>query len=292
MSSPLSMTCFGRGEAGDGTRTWTVEVRSVNHRYCDVSVRMPRSWAAIEERIKKAVARRFSRGKVDVTVDCRGDAGSGLRLDLELARQYHQGLLRLKKEFSLAGQADLALLASCRDVFVQEDREEDMDRLWDAVEPALQEALANGLAMRRREGENLKNDLTARLAGFREMLGRIEQQAPVIVERRAALLRERLARLLDDMEADEMRLAQEIALLADKVDISEEIVRLYSHLDQFGHFLEAGEPVGRRLDFLLQEFLREINTMASKIGDVQVTHLVVELKNEVEKMREQVQNLE
>jgi len=286
------MTCFGRGEHQVEERHWTVEVRAVNHRYCDITVRMPRAWVEVEERVKQAVAGRMQRGKIDVTVTCRGTVPVGVRLDVDLARQYYEGFLQLKRDFSLAGEPDLALLATSRDIFVHEEPAEDADALWAGIGPALEAALERAVAMRCAEGANLAADLSQRLEGFRRMLDAVEARAPQVVVERGALLRERVQALAGEVGVDEARLAQEIALLADKADISEEIVRLTSHIDQFRHFLTLDEPVGRRLDFLLQEFLREINTMASKIGDVAVTHQVVEMKNEVERLREQVQNLE
>lgn len=294
MNQPLSMTCFGRGEAADGDRTWVFEVKSVNHRYCDIGVRMPRLYAVLEERIRKEVAAVFSRGHVDVTLFCRGSLSSANRLELNesLAGQYHAIFGELQRRFGYADPPNLALLASMKDVVCEIEEAEDLDRLWPILQGALQDALREGMAMRRREGGALKDDLLGRLQDFRAVVGRIKEAAPAVVDRKAAQLQERLNNLLGDIRIEEGRLAQEVALLADKVDICEELVRLESHMQQFEHFLNLAEPVGRRLDFLMQEFLREINTMASKIADPAVTHLTVELKNEVEKMREQVQNLE
>ncbi|MEW6429026.1 MAG: YicC/YloC family endoribonuclease [Thermodesulfobacteriota bacterium] len=293
MSAPFSMTCFGRGESAVDGRTWTVEVRSVNHRYCDVSVRLPRFCGGLEERVKKEVTALFNRGKVDVSINCRGEGSDSvsLHVDQELARRYHACLVELKNTFALAGDPDLAILASFRDVIAVEERVEDLDALWAALLPALQAALAEGLAMRRREGEALKSDLTGRLRDFAGVVEEIAGLAAGVAAQKADQLRERITQLLGDIEIDPVRFAQEVALLADRVDVSEEIVRLRSHIDQFAAFLEQEEPVGRRLDFLLQEFFREINTVASKISTVEVTHRTVDLKNEVEKMREQVQNL-
>ncbi len=286
------MTCFGRGEREDGGRRWTVEIRAVNHRYCDVLVRMPRAWAELEERVKQMVAGRLRRGKIEVSISCRGPVAATVHLDLDLARQYQAAFDLLRREFGLAQGADLGLFAAVRELFVHEEAPEEPDSLWAGIAPALEAALERAVAMRRAEGANLAADLLGRLDHLRQMLGEIEERAPQVVAERSAMLRARVKSLAGEAGIDEMRLAQEVALLADKADISEEIVRLASHIDQFRRFLSLDEPVGRRLDFLLQEFLREINTMASKIGDVAVTHRVVEMKNEVERLREQVQNLE
>ncbi|MEJ2689620.1 MAG: YicC family protein [Deltaproteobacteria bacterium] len=288
------MTCFGRGEVVDGERTWIFEVKSVNHRYCDINVRMPRLYAVLEDRIRKEVAAVFSRGHIDVILSCRGSLSSANRLELNesLAGQYQAIFEKLQRQFGYPDPPTLSLLATMKDVITEIEETEDLDRLWPVLQSALEDALGEGMAMRQREGGALKEDLLARLDGFRNIVGRIKEAAPEVVNRKAAQLRERLNNLLGDIQIEESRLAQEVALLADKVDICEELVRLESHIQQFAHFLNISEPVGRRLDFLMQEFLREINTMASKIADPAVTHLTVELKNEVEKMREQVQNLE
>jgi len=294
MTHPLSMTCFGRGEATDGQRTWVVELKSVNHRYCDVNIRMQRSYAALEERIRKEVAAVFNRGHVEISISQRGVSSAAIQLELNLplATQYHDILSRLTENFGYADKPSLALLAAMKDVVTEVEVDENLDLVWQHLRQALQDALAAGLSMRRREGAALKEDLLQRLGLFREIVLKIEKALPDAALKKTAQLRERLAVLLQDAQIDETRLAQEIAFLADKADVSEELVRLQSHMKQFEHFLQLAEPVGRRLDFLMQEFLREINTMASKIADSSITHLTVEMKNEVEKMREQVQNLE
>ncbi len=292
MSGPQSMTCFGRGEHEEDGRRWTVEVRAVNHRYCDVSVRMPRAWVELEERVRQVVAGRLQRGKIEVWVACRGAVAATVHVDIGLARQYHAAFDLLRREFGLAGEAGLDLFAAVRELFVHEDAAGEPDSLWAGIAPALEAALDRAVAMRRAEGANLVADLSARLGLLQQILGEVEARAPQVVAERGAMLRQRVRALAGEAGVDEARLAQEVAFLADKADISEEIVRLASHIEQFRSFLSLDEPVGRRLDFLLQEFLREINTMASKIGDVAVIHRVVEMKNEVERLREQVQNLE
>lgn len=295
MTRPVSMTSFGRGEAADSGRLWTVEVKSVNHRFSDISVRMPRVYGAIEEKVKKKVAAHYSRGHVDVTVTCRGidEKISHLQLNLPLATEYHRHLAALREALPLAGEPTLAMVAAYKDVISEAEPEEDLDRTWIFIEQALDAALREGAAMRESEGAALKTELLDRLGLFRRTLAGIEEQSAQVAEKKLATLKERLNRLLGDGSTiDPARLAQEAVFLADKVDITEEQVRLKSHLDQFAGFLEMDEPTGRRLDFLLQEFLREINTMASKISEAAITYLTVELKNEVEKMREQVQNLE
>jgi uncharacterized protein (TIGR00255 family) len=212
---------------------------------------------------------------------------------MELARQYHDCLKKISGELSLDSEPDLSILSGFREIITVENQEEDLNEIWDSgIHQALQAALKECLETRKAEGGNLKTDLLERLSLIREASRKIEGMAPQLLEEKKNGLEERLANLLNGIEIDPARLAQEVALLADKADVTEELVRLKSHISQFGNFLELDEPVGRRLDFLLQEFLREINTLASKISNAQVAHLAVELKNELEKMREQVQNLE
>lgn len=294
MSYPRSMTAFGRGEAVDQERTWTAEVRSLNHRYRDIKVRLPRQYAPLEETIKREVAGAYSRGHVEVSLYLTGQAaGPSLAVNLPLAREYLRGLEQLRDELNLTGRPDLAMLRELPGVLSPvEERAEEPEAAWPLIRAALGAALANTGVMRESEGEATKRELLARLARIRQVLHQLESDLPALTQRRQDKLRERLENLLNGVDLDPWRLAQEVALLADRSDISEEMVRLASHLDQFASFLEADEPTGRRLDFLLQEFFREINTIASKISDSRVAHLSVELKNEVEKMREQVQNLE
>ncbi|MEA2083874.1 MAG: YicC/YloC family endoribonuclease [Thermodesulfobacteriota bacterium] len=294
MKYPLSMTSFGRGECRTGDRTWTVEIRSVNHRYRDINVKMPRSLGAIDDRIKKEISTIHSRGKIDVMINPvdEGSAKVSLRSDLQLAREYYRCLKEISQELGIENFADLSLISSFKDVITSVDKEEDLDEIWGAIREALKSALAEALHMREAEGKVLKNDLVSRLDTISTTTAGIEESIPELVKKKQAVLKERLDNLLDGVDIDPVRLAQETAIIADKSDITEELVRLQSHVMQFSRFLELKEPVGRRLDFLLQEFNREVNTMASKIGNSEATHLTVDLKNEVEKMREQVQNLE
>ncbi len=292
MKRPLSMTAFGRGEAG-GDRSLVVELRSVNHRHLDVKVKLPREYAALEERVKKELGATFSRGHIEATIT-QGQAVSARRakVNLELAGQYLRCLTELQTTFELKGKPSLALLAALPDVLGDEESSADLEAVWQGLLPALRQAIAASLTMRAEEGQALKHDLLTRLAAFETTVAAIAGRIPDLVARREATLRERLAVLLQGVELDPLRQAQEVAIMADRYDVTEELVRLNSHIQQFRRLMEIDEPSGRRLDFLLQEFLREINTLASKINDTAVTHQTVELKNEVEKIREQVQNLE
>lgn len=295
MSNLLSMTAFGRGERTSGGRTWTVEIRSVNHRFCDVKIRLPRKLANLEELIKKEISAVYTRGHVEVTVNCDGNEEGNyqLRADLHLARQYYHCLQEINAELELNTPPDLTMLAANRELIVSESREESLEEVWTAgLAPALQEALTACRRMREAEGNHMRDDLRVRLACIAKAAQKIETMVPHMVAERESALKERLTVLLAGIDLDPQRLAQEVAIIADKSDITEELVRLRSHIGQFENFLGQSEAVGRRLDFLLQEFLREINTIASKIANAEIAHLGVELKNELEKMREQVQNLE
>jgi len=292
MKRPLSMTGYGRGET-TGAKSWTVEVRSVNHKFLDLSIKIPRKYLGLEERIKKEIGNYYSRGHVDVYVNPGTEAGDNIRLaaNLPLARDYYQCLEAIHQDLSLEAPT-LAMIQNYKEIIVAHEEEEDLEAVWPQVSEALTQALTMAQGMREQEGEALKNELSQRLQEFAKTVEAIAQDVPAIVQRRTEKLKERLAVLLQGVDLDPLRLAQEVAMMADKGDVTEEVVRLRSHISQFSGFLAADEPVGRRLDFLLQEFLREINTLASKISDAPTAHLTVELKTEVEKLREQIQNIE
>jgi uncharacterized protein (TIGR00255 family) len=287
------MTGYGRGEV-TGAKSWSVDIRSVNHKSLDLSIKIPRKYLGLEERIKKEIGTRYSRGHVDVYVNPGAEAGDGIRLaaNLPLARDYYRCLEAIRQDLSLADSPTLAMLQNYNEIIVAHEEEEDLEAVWPQVSTALAQALTMAQGMREQEGEALKRELDQRLQGFAQTVESIARDIPLIVQRRSEKLKERLAILLQGVDLDPLRLAQEVAIMADKADVTEEVVRLRSHISQFSGFLEADEPVGRRLDFLLQEFLREINTLASKISDAPTAHLTVELKTEVEKLREQIQNIE
>lgn len=290
----MSMTGFGRGEATGRARFWIAEVRSVNNRHLDLKMKLPGGYAAFEERIRGLVTASHVRGRVDLTVTVGGDFSDlqEVSVNLPLARAYREALQSLAEEFTCANQLSAQLLAAYPDVLKRAQREEDLEEIWPLVAEAVEAALAAGASMRAREGAALAGDLSARLENFALTVSQIEQGLPQLLNTRQHTLEERLERLLGSVQLDPARLAQEVVLLADKTDVTEEIVRLRSHIDQCRRFLGESGGVGRKLDFLIQEFLREVNTLASKINDAEVAHLTVELKSELEKMREQVQNIE
>jgi len=273
---------------------WTVEIRCVNHRYLDLKIKLPKGYAGLEERVRKEVAATLSRGRVDVLLSVTGDFSDLLemRVNTSLATIYRDALASLGKALDLTDDTTLSQLASYPDILAREQREEDLEAVWSSMEPALQQALVACDIMRSEEGDAMARDLQERLDHFSQVVQSIEAAIPELLQRREQNLKERLQKLLDNVQLDPQRLAQEIAILADKTDVTEEIVRLHSHINQFRSFLEAAEATGRKIDFLLQEFLREVNTMASKINDASIAYLTVELKSELEKMREQIQNIE
>lgn len=291
---PRSMTGFGRGEAVESDRTWTVEIRTVNHRFLDQRVILPRAYATLEERVKKTVAAHQDRGRVEIVLTLAGSSGGGpvLSVDMELARQYHACLQQLAEEFGTGPRIQLSEMLNQRDIIRLQEQSPDVDQEWPLVQQAVVAALGECARMREQEGLSLKDDLLARLDHFAAVVRKIEDGIPQVLQQRQDELKTRVLKLLDGMDIDPMRLAQETAIMADKADVTEEVVRLASHISQFRDFLDSDEPVGRRLDFLLQEFLREVNTLASKISNAEIAHLGVEMKNEIEKLREQVQNIE
>ena len=291
---PRSMTGFGRGEASEEGRTWVAEIRTVNHRFLDQRVILPRLFGALEEPVKKLVATMLDRGRVDITLSQQGVCTSEPQLVVNesVARQYHRCLQQLITEYQLRPGIGLSDMLTLRDVINLEESLTDIDQEWQLMSRALLLALKDCDVMREKEGQTLQHDLLERLEKFGVVVGQIAHSIPELVQQRQAELKMKITRLLDGVDLDPIRLAQEAAILADKCDVTEELTRLGSHMTQFRIFLSCDEPVGRRLDFLLQEFLREVNTLSSKIANASVAHLGVELKNEIEKIREQVQNIE
>ncbi|RNC68864.1 MAG: YicC family protein [Desulfuromonadales bacterium] len=290
-----SMTGYGKAVIETDTGRTTVEIRSVNHRYGEIFVKMPRTLIAFENEVRKAVGDRLKRGKIEVFV--QRDEAVGVQnqpfVNVPLAKAYRDSFERLREELGLlAEQVSLPLILSQRDVLAAREEEGDEDALRGDLLKAVRGAVEAMEAMRLREGEELLADLTARRQTLALLIDRIAARAPVVVAEYAARLRERLSQLLADTTVDEARFAQEVAIMADKGDVTEELVRFRSHLVQFDETLKLAEPVGRKLDFLMQELNREVNTIGSKANDAVMAGLVVELKAELEKIREQIQNIE
>jgi len=291
---PRSMTGFGRGEASGDGRTWVAEIRTVNHRFLDQRVILPRLFAAFEEPVKKKVAAALDRGRVDITFSLQGLATvePQLAVNESVARQYHRCLQQLIDEYGIEGPVTLRDMLTLRDVISLEEQRPDMETEWLLISASLDAALKDCDIMREKEGQALQQELLGRLAKFERIVRQIDDSIPELQQQRQNDLRIRISKLLEGLDLDPIRLAQETAIMADKSDVTEEITRLDSHMAQFRTFLASAEPVGRRLDFLLQEFLREVNTLSSKIANASIAHLGVEMKNEIEKLREQVQNIE
>ncbi len=266
----------------------------MNHRYLDVSYRMPREFAAVEEYARAYVSERLSRGRVDVAVSVEWH--SPLRrtvvFDTLLARAYAQGLAGLAAELSLSGGVSVDVLTRLPDVATIQESTADSETLWAMLRPALGEALDQLVAMRRAEGQRLESDIVNRVGKIEQALVEIVKHAPDAVQAYRARLERRVAELLGDMRVDEARLATEVALFADRSDYTEETVRFKSHIGQFRRTLDEGGARGKKLDFITQEMNRESNTIASKAQDSRVSALIVEIKSELEKVREQVQNVE
>jgi uncharacterized protein (TIGR00255 family) len=290
----LSMTGFGRGEARTEKGTLDIEIRSVNHRFSEISIRLPKVLSLLEGRMRERIGQRLSRGKVTVTVSLEGEDGElgKLLINHEIAGRYHNALLELKQTYGLAGSVDLAAFLTLPDVLTWERAELSEDQGWGLVAPALDAAMADILDMKRREGETLGHDLLARIDGMELSLTRIEERAPGMVGALRNRITERLAEAGNDFEYNRSRIETEIILFADRTDCTEESVRLRSHLAMFRELVRAPEPAGRKLNFLLQEMNRETNTIGSKAQDTVIAREVIGLKEEIEKIREQVQNFE
>jgi uncharacterized protein (TIGR00255 family) len=288
------MTGYGRAQKIINGRDISVELRSVNHRFFECSVRTPRSLGYLEEKLKTALSGVISRGKVDVSVTVTTLEGGAtqVRINHELARAYLDSLRDLASDLGLQDDIRLSSLARFSDIFTVQKAEEDADEIWDAVSAVFQEAAAGFVGMRETEGTRLREDVLLRLALIEAHVGQVEVLSPKAAEEYRARLQQKLADILADRQIDEARLITEAAIFAEKTAVAEETVRLKSHIEQFRSFMDSAEPVGRKLDFLVQELNREANTIGSKGQDIAIARIVVEIKSEIEKIREQIQNIE
>ena len=289
-----SMTGFGRGEAAGDFGRFTVEIKSVNHRFAEVVVRMPRSLSPLEDRLRKQVTEAVGRGRLEVFVTWEEPQSKRhkIKVDTDLASEYHNSLKELQASLGLISEIPLDVILKLPDVITVQELEDDLETLWPGLESAAHRALQGLVAMREKEGLALAADLSGRIRAVRGWAGQVSERAPQVVFAVRDRLKKRLDELLAPGAIDEARLASEVAILADRADISEEIKRLESHLGQLEQLLQTGEPIGRRFDFLLQETGREVNTIGSKSQDLTIAGLVVDIKAELEKVREQVQNVE
>lgn len=291
---PYSMTGYGRGQSQGYGKRVTVEIKSVNHRFLEISVKLPRQYNPLEEKIKNLVKQPVSRGRVDVYINIEetDENKRSVKVDKDLAIAYYNSLKELGELLQIPQNISLYELCQLPDVIKVEEHELDLELFWQVVEEAAGMALEGMMAMRQTEGLQLAEDLRRRQTTIMDFVETIEGRSAVMTEVYRQRLQERFLELHTDIAVDEQRLAMEIAILTDRSAITEELVRMKSHLNQLAHTLESTEPIGRKLDFLVQELHREINTIGSKSGDLEISQKVVEVKSELEKIREQVQNLE
>lgn len=289
-----SMTGFGRRQGTWSDGTVSVDVRSVNHRFLETSIRLPKWMSGLEERFKKVIQQQCGRGRVDLTVLLQGTRGSprAVQLDVELAKQYHHALRTLQRRLKLKGSIDIGLMGGFRDIIVLSEQPADDPKLTKVVEKLGLLAVSDMTKMREKEGMLLAQDILARLDQVRECKRAVSSRAPHIAQEAFDRMKQRVEKLLADSIPDLPRLNQELALYADRCDITEELVRLDTHMVQFERALQGTEPVGKTLDFLLQEMGREVNTIGSKANDAAIRANVVRMKAELERVREQIQNVE
>ena len=290
----LSMTGFGRGKAKDDNRELTIELKTVNHRYLDISLRMPRLMNALEEEFRKKIREALSRGRVEVSVSYKNTAENQITVALNepIADAYHNALKELADKFGIDNKPDLSLLTGINEIFSISEPEEDEEALGKLLFSALDDAFKVVLDMREKEGEFLTKDILGRCSIINQLVDSIEESSPTVVEEYRRKLEQRLKELLNGTELEESRFQSEVAYFADRSNITEEIIRLRSHLAQLKQSIKKSGSIGRKLDFIVQEMNREANTIGSKSSDITITNHVVEIKSEIEKIREQVQNIE
>jgi len=289
-----SMTGFGRGHEILNGRDITVEIRAVNHRYYEIGCRIPRSLGFLEEKLKTLLNGKISRGKVEVSVLVYNvDApDEKISINKEVVKDYIEALRSVKDEFSLTDDLSLSHIMRIPDAFTVVKEEADEERIWEDVKFVAEQALSKFVAMREAEGERMKADILSRLDTIEGWVGIVEQRSPAIVEEYRKRLFDKMAEVLNNTNIDESRILLEAGIFSEKTAVDEETVRLRSHIAQFRTMLDGDEAIGRKLDFLVQEMNRETNTIGSKVQDIEVTKIVVDQKSEIEKIREQIQNIE
>jgi len=288
------MTGYGRGEASADGISVTVEIKSINQRFLDIIIRIPRYYTALEEKIRQILKKSISRGRIEVFLSISEEnvEKRPVTVDMGLAMAYYNALKELAQNLGIPEGVTAEQIFLMPEVIKVKEPEWDEATLWPVISRALEQALEELLVMRQAEGQKLQTDLKNRVEFIRSKVEAIRKKAPEIPGEYAVRLKERLAELAEGVPLDEGRLEMEVAIMADRSDITEEIVRLSSHLEQIEETLKGSEPAGRRLDFILQEMWREINTISSKSGNLSISHMAVAVKSELEKMREQVQNVE
>lgn len=289
-----SMTGYGRGEGSGESLKIVAEIKAVNHRYSEILIKQPRQYMVLEDNIKKLIGAQIKRGRIEVFIRTQMLAGSkqAVTIDRNQALTYHQGLKDVAEALNEPYKLDIYRLASLPGVIVEEEQEEDLKEIWPIMEQALTEAMAQHMAMREAEGERIRLDMLSKLAGMQTLVQEIGKRSPEVLTEYKEKLRNRVMELSEGIDVSEERLAQEVAYFTEKGCIDEELVRLASHFVQFEQIVNQQGDVGRKLDFLIQEMNRETNTIGSKANDLVTAQLVVDMKSELEKVREQVQNIE
>lgn len=290
-----SMTGFGRCEAADEERKFTVEMKGVNHRYLDANIRMPKKLNFFESAIRSLLKESVHRGKVDIfiTYEDFSESQVSLKYNETLAAEYLEKFKMMEEKFSLENDIRVSTLSRYPEVLTMEEKMDDEEELWKGLKKALDGAIAQFVQTRTVEGENLKKDLIAKLDGMLELVGQIEERAPKIIAEYREKLEGKVKELLEDTQIDEGRIASEIVIFADKICTDEEVVRLRSHVEHMKVTLQSDDSgIGRKLDFIAQEMNREANTILSKANDLETSNIGIELKTEIEKVREQIQNIE
>ena len=289
-----SMTGYGRAKLQKESREYIVEIKSVNHKYLDMNIKLPRNLFCMEDRVRKSISNKISRGKIDVFITYinNGIEGKNILINKDIARLYIKELEELANENNIASglrATEISKLPEVLNIVIDED---DEDKIWSDLNECLEEALSNFVNMRETEGERIKLDLEERLNEINENVAKIIQNSTGLIEEYVVKLRNRIKEMLDTDIVDETRLAQEIVIYSDKISIEEEITRIKSHIEQFRTLLDEKDPIGKKADFIIQEMNRETNTLGSKSGSIDIINLVIKIKTQIEDIREQIQNIE
>lgn len=289
-----SMTGFGRGEALENNRKFTVELKAVNHRYFDVNIRIPKKFGQFESQLRTTLKQSIQRGKIDVFVTCEdfSEENLSLRYNEAMAAQYLKYYRQMAETFSLENDIRVSTLGRCPDVFELHETEENEEEIWGTLKRALDAACEQFVESRIAEGKHLASDLLEKLENLEKLVDQVEERYPQIVEAYTQRIREKVSELLGDNMLDESRLATELVLFSDKICTDEETVRLRSHIHSMTDALHKEDGVGRKLDFIAQEMNREANTILSKANDLETSQIAIDMKTEIEKIREQIQNIE
>lgn len=290
---PKSMTGYGVAEFLIREDKFSLEIKSVNHRFIEINIRTPDRFSLLENKIRDAVKQSCSRGSFYLSIASAGASAGTVKANIPLARHYLDVLQKLQKELGLKQEIDISLLLKFKDIFSSSETGQDLEKDWSGLKPGLEIAINSLLMMRKQEGDILADDIISRLVCMEEIMSKTDKRAPVVAETYREKLKQRMANVLGSADIDEARVLTEVAVFAERGNITEELVRLRGHLTQFKNmFRNHLEPVGRKMDFLCQEILREVNTIGSKANDFELANLVISAKAELEKIREQVQNIE